>query len=100
MTCETLTGEEAERIGLVSRCVDDDQVLAEARRVAALLAGGAQSAIRNTKWALNNWYRAMGPTFDASLGLEFIGFAGPDAVEGLAAIREHRPPDFTGPTAE
>ena len=27
LTCETLTGEEAERIGLVSMCVDDDQVL-------------------------------------------------------------------------
>ena len=26
LTCDTLTGEEAERIGLVSLCVDDDQV--------------------------------------------------------------------------
>ncbi len=35
LTCETLTGEEAERIGLVSMCVDDDQVLDTARDVAA-----------------------------------------------------------------
>ena len=35
LTCETLTGEEAERIGLVSLCVDDDQVLDTARDVAA-----------------------------------------------------------------
>ena len=26
LTCDTLSGEEAERIGLVSICVDDDQV--------------------------------------------------------------------------
>ena len=26
LTCETLTGEEAERIGLVSLCVEDDEV--------------------------------------------------------------------------
>ncbi|HMD47235.1 MAG TPA: enoyl-CoA hydratase/isomerase family protein [Acidimicrobiales bacterium] len=100
LTCETLTGEEAERIGLVSLCVDDDEVLGRARAVAASLAGGAQSAIRFTKWSLNNWYRVLGPTFDASLALEFYGFGGPDAVEGLAARRERRPPAFDGPTGE
>ena len=100
LTCETLTGEEAERIGLVSLCVDDDDVLDRAREVASSLAGGAQSALRWTKWSLNNWYRMMGPTFDASLGLEFYGFGGPDAVEGLSAITERRPATFTGPTAE
>ena len=91
LTCEALSGEEAERIGLVSLCVDDDQVLDKARAIAGALAGGAQSAIRYTKWSLNNWYRMMGPTFDASLGLEFFGFGGPDAAEGLAAVRERRP---------
>jgi enoyl-CoA hydratase len=100
LTCETLTGEEAERIGLVSLCVDDDVVLERAREVAASLAAGAQSALRWTKWSLNNWYRMMGPTFDASVGLEFFGFGGPDAAEGLAAITERRPPSFSGPTSE
>ena len=41
LTCETLTGEEAERIGLVSMCVDDDQVLDTARDVARTLATGS-----------------------------------------------------------
>jgi enoyl-CoA hydratase len=100
LTCEPLTGEEAERIGLVSLCVDDDRVQARALEVAIALSGGAQSAIRWTKHTLNNWYRMMGPLFDASLAFEFYGFGGPDAAEGLAAHREKRPPRFTGPASE
>jgi enoyl-CoA hydratase len=100
LTCETLTGEEAERIGLVSLCVDDDAVQDTALDVARKLATGAQSAIRWTKHTLNNWYRMAGPMFDASLALEFYGFGGPDAVEGVASHREKRAPNFTGPTSE
>ena len=36
----------------------------------------------------------MGPTFDASLALEFLGFTGPEVKEGLAALREKRAPEF------
>ncbi|MBK9178605.1 MAG: enoyl-CoA hydratase/isomerase family protein [Acidimicrobiales bacterium] len=100
LTCDTLTGEEAERIGLVSLCVDDDQVHARALEIATQLAGGAQSAIRWTKQTLNNWYRAQTAVLDASLAYEFYGFGGPDAREGLASHTEKRPPRFTGPTAE
>ena len=94
LTCETLTGEEAERIGLVSLCVDDDMVQTRALEVAEQLAGGAQSAIRWTKQTLNNWYRAQSAILDASLAYEFLGFDGPDAREGLASHTEKRPPHF------
>src|SRR5206468_1613107 len=67
LTCETLSGEEAERIGLVSISVDDDDVQSRALEIAVALAGGAQDALRWTKHTLNHWYRAMGPAFDASL---------------------------------
>jgi len=100
LTCDVLTGEEAERIGLVSLCVDDDQVHARALAVAEQLAGGAQQAIRFTKQTLNNWYRAQSATLDASLAYEFFGFAGPDAREGLTSHQEKRDPNFTGPAAE
>ena len=100
LTCDTLTGEEAERIGLVSLCVDDDQVHARALEVAVQLAGMSQSAIRWTKHTLNHWYRQAGPIFDASLAYEFLGFGGPDATEGLASLREKRPPVFDGPASE
>jgi enoyl-CoA hydratase len=100
LTCDTLTGEEAERIGLVSLCVDDDQVQERALAVAEQLANGAQAAIRFTKQTLNLWYRQFGPAFDASLALEFLGFGGPDAREGVASHREKRAPKFSGPTGE
>ncbi len=100
LTCETLTGEEAERIGLVSLCVDDAEVEDRATAVAAQLAGGAQSAIRWTKQTLNNWYRAQSAILDASLAYEFYGFGGPDAREGLASHTEKRSPYFDGPAGE
>ena len=100
LTCDTLTGEEAERIGLVSLCVDDDAVQQRALEVAETLSGGAQAAIRWTKQALNNWYRAQSAILDASLAYEFFGFGGPDAREGLASHTEKRAPRFDGPTGE
>jgi enoyl-CoA hydratase len=100
LTCEVLTGEEAERIGLVSQCVDDDAVHARAVEVAVQLTTLSPSALRWTKHTLNHWYRAAFPAFDASLAYEFYGFGGPDAAEGLAAHRAKRSPRFDGPTSE
>jgi enoyl-CoA hydratase len=94
LLCEAVSGEEAERIGLVSLAVEEDQLLPRAYEVADKLANGSQSAIRWTKYALNNWLRQAGPAFDASLALEFMGFAGPDVQEGMASLRERRPPKF------
>ena len=100
LTCESLSGEEAERIGLVSLCVDEAELRERTLAVAEKLAQGSQSAIRWTKYTLNNWYRMLGPIFDASLAFEFYGFGGPDVAEGVAAHREKRAPDFVGPTSE
>ena len=94
MLCEAVTGEEAERIGLVSLAVDDDKLLDKAYEVADKLAAGSATAIRWTKYSLNNWYRQAGPSFDTSLALEFMGFAGPDVQEGVASLRERRAPKY------
>jgi enoyl-CoA hydratase len=91
---EPLSGEEAERIGLVSRCVDDSEVYSQALTIAQKLTQGSPTAIRFSKYALNNWLRMMGPNFDTSLALEFLGFMGPDAREGLASLKEKRRPKF------
>jgi len=94
LTCEPLGGEEAERIGLVSLCVDDEALEAKTLEIAGRLAGGAQSAIRFSKYALNNWLRNAGPIFDASLAMEFLGWGDDEVREGLASLREKRAPKF------
>jgi enoyl-CoA hydratase len=94
LLCDRLTGEEAERIGLISLAVDDADLDDKALEIATRLAAGAQSAIRLTKYSLNNWLRQAGPTFDASLALEFLGFADNEVKEGLAALMEKREPKF------
>jgi enoyl-CoA hydratase len=94
LLCDQVLGAEAERIGLISLAVEDAELDGKAVEIASRLAEGAQSAIRWTKYALNNWLRSMGPTFDASLALEFLGFSGPEVKEGLAAHLEKRRPAF------
>ncbi len=101
LTCDTVSGEEAERIGLVSLAVEEKDLREKALEVARKLAAGPQTAIRWTKYSLNNWLRMAGPSFDASLALEMMGFTGPEVKEGLASLREKRnpsvpaaPPDF------
>jgi enoyl-CoA hydratase len=97
LTNQPLSGAEAERIGLVALCVEDSDVRATALDVAKKLAVGSATAMRWTKHALNNWLRLAGPSFDASLALEFLGFRLADVREGLNAVRGKRPPNFNQP---
>lgn len=94
MTCEAMDGNTASEIGLVSLAVDDEQLAQTALDVAVRLADGPPTALRWTKHSLNNWLRSAGPAFDASLALEFLAFTGPEPVEGLAALRDKRSPNF------
>jgi enoyl-CoA hydratase len=94
LTNKSLSGAEAERIGLIAIAVPDARVIDEAFEVARTLAAGSSTAIRWTKHALNNWLRLAGPSFDTSLALEFLGFRLADVREGLAAARGKRPATF------
>jgi enoyl-CoA hydratase len=94
LTADFIDGKEAERIGLVSLCVPDDQVVPRAMEVATKLATGPQFAVRFTKRSLNNWIRQAGPIFDYSLALEMMTFFGDDVAEGVKSVREKRDPVF------
>ena len=94
LSSDFIDGREAERIGLVSRALPAEQVLPEALAIAERLALGPRQATLLTKRALNHWLRQALPGFEASLAYEMLNFLGPDAAEGLAALRERRPADF------
>jgi enoyl-CoA hydratase len=74
LTNTRLSGEQAERIGLVSVCVADEEAYPRGLDIANNLAAASPTAVQWTKRALNNWLRLAGPSFDASLALEFLGF--------------------------
>lgn len=96
-TSASVSAEGAERIGLVNRVVAPDQVLPVAREIAAQIAANAPIPTGMTKRAIYLAERA-----DMETMLEYEGLAQPitmgtsDLLEGLAAFREKRPPDFTG----
>jgi len=100
MTGEMVSGAEAERIGLVSKCLPRAEVLGEALRVAGGLATGSQLAIRLTKRAMNGWLRVASPVFDQSAAYEMLTFMGDDVKEGAAALRAKRPPEFPSARAQ
>jgi len=94
MTSEPISGVEAERIGLVSFCVPDDQCYSRALEIATRLAKGPPAAVRWTKLSLNNWMKSAWPAFEASLAFGILGFTSPEAREGLDALKEKRAPQF------
>lgn len=94
LLCDAVSGEEADRIGLVSMCVPDEELMDTAMTVAKRLAAGSQWAIQGTKRVLNTWLEQDLPIFEHSLGLEFASFFLPDSAEGIKAFVEKRQPDF------
>lgn len=98
LTADFIDGKEADRIGLVSKSVPNDEVLSEALRVADKLGRGPQLAQNWTKMSMNHWLRNAQPAFEASLALEMLTFFSADAEEGLTAMLEKRSPSFPSGT--
>lgn len=97
LTGDRVTAEEAERMGLVSAVVADDELQEVAEDFARRLAEGAPLAIRYTKQALNAQLRdAVVSAFEVAAALEIVTFRSADHIEALAALREKRPPRFEG----
>ena len=94
LTSDFIDGRTADQIGLVSKSMPGGELLDEAQRLADKLATGPQHALQLTKRSLNLWMQQAAPAFDASLAFEMIGFLGPEAAEGVSAMREKRTPTY------
>lgn len=97
LTGQKLTAEQAAAWGLIWACVDDDQLQAEARKLATQLAQLPGDAIEETR-AL--FAAAERNTFEQQLKLERDRQAelinGPSFQEGVQAFAERRKPVFRG----
>ncbi|ABK65708.1 enoyl-CoA hydratase/isomerase family protein [Mycobacterium avium] len=97
LTNPTLGAEEAAAIGLITDVVDDDALTEEAERIAKTLAAMPPKALSATKRLV--WSGVGVPVEsrlaeEARIVSELSGTA--DALEGLRAVIERRPPRFTG----
>jgi enoyl-CoA hydratase len=97
MTGDRLSGEEAERLGLVNFLVEDDELLPKATEVATKLAKGPIQAIIASKVPINQWLRAQSAQIlPLSLTMEDANMHTADAKEAQRAFVEKRDPNFTG----
>jgi len=97
LTGDAVGADEAERIGLVNAVVDDADLHATALAFAHRLAAGAPLAVQYTKAAVNASLKAAAvAAFDQAAAFEIATFTTDDHREALAALREKRPPTFTG----
>ena len=94
---EPLSAETAVQWGLIWKCVDDAQVLAEATAVAQRLTGGPSVAIGMIKAQCEAaWHASVPEVLDTEAGAQAKAFATADLREGAAAFMEKRRPRFVG----
>lgn len=94
---DDLAAEDAERLGLVNRVVDREQLDSEAAELAGRLASGPTKAISMAKWLLNRSLDSDRRTaFEEEAWAQEIVVSTADATEGLRAFAERRAPRFRG----
>jgi enoyl-CoA hydratase/carnithine racemase len=97
LTGETIDAAEALAIGLVSRVVPRDELLAAARAVAARIAVNPPHAVRMTKRLLREGQSAsLSANLELSAAMQSLAHATRDNDEAMDAFLEKRSPRFTG----
>lgn len=94
---EALTAREAERLGLVNRVLEDEELTKTAREWAERLATGPTRALALTKQLVNASLDSDRATaFAAEAAAQEINMTTQDAQEGVAGFVERRSPEYKG----
>lgn len=97
LTGETIDAAEALAIGLVSRVVPEEELIAAARAVADKIAANPPHAVRMTKRLLREGQTVTLPTIlDMSAAMQSLAHATADHDEAVTAFIERRAPRFEG----
>ncbi|MGO4167005.1 enoyl-CoA hydratase/isomerase family protein [Novosphingobium sp. YAF33] len=97
LTGELLTAARAAEIGLINHCVPAEELDARVDAFCAKLLAGAMVAIRATKVLTNlELKRLAAALMDAGIAYESVSVRSADHLEGIAALKEKRPPRFSG----
>ncbi len=97
LTGDTISAEEAERIGLIGRVVPDGEALATAMEIAERIAANGPLAVQAIKRSVQETEglpEAEALKIELEIGLPIFGTA--DAREGTLAFKEKRPPHYEG----
>ncbi|MDQ2650750.1 MAG: enoyl-CoA hydratase-related protein [Actinomycetota bacterium] len=98
LTGRIIDSAEADKIGLVTRVVPDDELLDSALETAALIAANSPWGVRMTKEVA--WSQLEIGSLQAGIDLEnrtqILSSQTGDLVEAMAAFLEKRPPNYSG----
>jgi len=96
-TAETLTAEDALRLGIVNRVFPADKFQAETQKIVELLAGAPSVALRDIKRTIiADDRKTLESKLDEEIRLQIHCFQSEDCLEGLNAFLEKRKPNFKG----
>ncbi len=97
MLGEGATGQEAVDLGLAYRCVPEDELAETAAELAVRLASGPTRSLGLSKRLLNESFETdLHRSLDLEGSYQSLAATSSDLMEGMAAFRDRRDPDFTG----
>ena len=97
MLGEGATGQEAVDLGLAYRCVPADELTAAGEELVVRLAGGPTRSLGLSKRLLNETFETdLAHSLELEGAYQSLAATSADLMEGMAAFRERRDPDFTG----
>lgn len=97
MLGEGATGQEAVDLGLAYRCVPEADLQATAAELAVRLASGPTRSLGLSKRLLNESFETdLARSLDHEGSYQSLAATSADLMEGMAAFRDRRDPDFTG----